>query len=323
MCGPTILYFTTAEKLHFRHSCNYILFNNCNCICGIRTWQHLIVTGAGFETILFHFKTNIMNSNAILSSDLLDILFENRNKTYGAYNLRKFYPNRVKTSLLIMTGLAVTFSAFTLLPDKKVVTETFTIQDSLLVRHVELEKKVEPPKQTTPPAVAAPTQKFTSTVAFVPEKDSADVLHNLTDMQIGSMTVTHVDPGPPSVGPAEGPSAEPVATEPVVDNNTPVNNPDVQASFPGGEAALINFLQKNLRSPQDIEAGESIQVRIKYVVDFDGNLQSFDVIQDGGSVFNNEVIRVLKKMPKWNPGKKGGRNVPVYYSLPVKFTSAE
>ena len=109
----------------------------------------------------------------------------------------------------------------------------------------------------------------------------------------------------------------------MADNDNPYNNPDEPALFPGGEKELIRFLQRNLHSPKGLEEDEAVHVKIKFVVGFDGNLQSFTVLQDGGEDFNMEVIRVLKKMPKWNPGKKGGRNVPVYHILPVKFTAAE
>ena len=103
----------------------------------------------------------------------------------------------------------------------------------------------------------------------------------------------------------------------------PYENPDIQASFPGGENALIRFLEKNLQVPANLEAQETRQVKVKFVVDFNGDLQSFIVVKDGGEPCNTEVIRVLKKMPKWNPGKKGGQNVPVFYTIPVKFTADE
>lgn len=266
-----------------------------------------------------------MNSNSILTSDVLDILFENRNKNYGAYDLRKFYPNRIKTSLLIMLGMATVLSAFTFLPDKKGEATFITTDGDMVLGVLEKTKKVEPPKTTPPPPSAAPSQKLTSVIKMVDDKDSADVLHNITNLQIASVTnIIEAPPGDVDPGPLVGSNIEPAKpAEPEVDNKTVVDRPDVQASFPGGEAALINFLQRNLRSPRDIEEGETIQVKVKYVVGFDGELESFDVVQDGGASFNNEVVRVLKKMPKWNPGKKGGRNVPVYYTLPVKFTSAE
>ena len=52
---------------------------------------------------------------------------------------------------------------------------------------------------------------------------------------------------------------------------------------------------------------------------YDGKLKSFTTVQDGGEEFNKEVIRVLKKMPEWEPGKTKGQNVSVYYVIPVKF----
>ena len=55
----------------------------------------------------------------------------------------------------------------------------------------------------------------------------------------------------------------------------------------------------------------------------DGKLKGFEVIEDGGAVFNKEVIRVLKKMPQWIPGKAEGENVSVYYTIPVKFVSQD
>ena len=60
-----------------------------------------------------------------------------------------------------------------------------------------------------------------------------------------------------------------------------------------------------------------------FIVGYDGQLRGFEVTEDGGRLFNNEVIRVLKKMPAWNPGKNAGEDVSVYYSLPVKFMNQD
>jgi protein TonB len=269
-----------------------------------------------------------MNSNAILSSDVLDLLFENRNKKYGAYILRKFYPNRLKTSLYMMLGMAAILSAFTFLPEKKITGNKPDIFGGPVFREITIEKTPEAPKPTQQKIVTPPVQKLTSSFNIVANTDSSDVLNEITDQQIGLVTNnTDITGGPVDIGPAIAGSGsgneieKPAETE--INTNIPVEDPDVQATFPGGEAALVNFLQKNLRAPDEMEAGGSVQVKIKFVVGFEGNLQAFAVQQDGGVVFNNEVIRVLKKMPRWNPGKKGGRNVPVYYSLPVKFAAAE
>jgi protein TonB len=92
-------------------------------------------------------------------------------------------------------------------------------------------------------------------------------------------------------------------------------------SYPGGMDALRKFLERNLENPRDMEEGEVANVKVKFVVGFNGELQSFVTVQDGGDEFNREVMRVLKKMPNWLPGKAKGQNVSVFYTIPVKFIS--
>ena len=268
-----------------------------------------------------------MSNETILTSDVLDIIFEKRNKAYGAYMLRKFYPNRIKTSLLVMFALAIIFSAFTFLPDKKTTGE-FTFKDEGFTV-VQLQVKQDPPKVQSQTVVTKSQQKFLSSILFVPEKDTSDRLRNITNIEIGNKTIisTISTSGTGNFIPADASdgtaAVAPLVPAPVITNENPFENPDVQAMFPGGEKELFRFLQKNLHAPEDLEAAQMVEVKVKFVVGFDGNLQTFTITKDGGPAFNNEVIRVLKKMPKWNPGKKGGQNVPVYYSIPVKFTAAE
>ncbi|MES2848329.1 MAG: energy transducer TonB [Bacteroidota bacterium] len=265
-----------------------------------------------------------MNSNTILSSDVLDILFENRNKKYGAYTLRKFYPNRVKTSLFIMFGMAAIFSAFTLLPEKKTISAYPYISDSsIIVKTYEERKELEKPKQKQTDVSVRPSQKFLDRIEIVKNDKKTDSLHDITDLTISSTTV--IVATPPSTGdlfpPAEPGGGDATPSEPTVDLDITYEDPDVPPTYPGGNKELIRFLERNLLSPEDI--GEAVQVKIKFVVDNDGNLESFDIVHDGGEAFNKEVIRVLKKMPQWNPGKKGGRNVKAYCYLPVKFQPNE
>ncbi len=91
--------------------------------------------------------------------------------------------------------------------------------------------------------------------------------------------------------------------------------------FPGGMNALRRFLERNLNNPRDLEENETVSVKVRFVVGFDGKLKSFETIQDGGEEFNKEVMRVLKKMPDWVPGKTQGQNISVYYTIPVKFVA--
>ena len=98
---------------------------------------------------------------------------------------------------------------------------------------------------------------------------------------------------------------------------------DVLPSYPGGMDALRKFLEKNLQTPTEMEADETVTVRVKFVVDYTGKLKSFVTVLDGGEAYNKEVVRVLRKMPDWVPGKTRGENVSVYYIIPVKFTAAD
>ncbi len=269
-----------------------------------------------------------MNSNTILTSDVLDILFENRNKQYGAYMLRKFYPNRVKTALCIMLSMAALFSAFSFLPEKKNVPGYAVFyKDSIMVREIKNDDKpLDKPKTKSQTAVASSQKKYVSSFVIVDSTKRTDTLDDISHSLAGSINVMTGIEGPGDIDPAPmvaGNGDAPPTPEPPIDNSTPVDNPDIQASFPGGAKALVSFLQRNLHAPGEMGEGSTVQVKVKFVVGFDGNLQSFDVLKDGGIAFNEEVIRVLKKMPRWNPGKKGGRDVPVYYYLPVTFAANE
>ena len=267
-----------------------------------------------------------MNKELILKSDILDILFENRNKSYGAYNLRKFYGNRLMRSVMIMIGIVLVLSAFTFLPQKnKIAGVEYTFETKIvtLSQPVEKKKEVEKPKTPEKPLVKQSTTQWTKPI-IVDNKTITKVLSsNLDSVVIGSTTINTTHTGgpvilvPPNTGGGE-------ITDPVKpDKTVPVYSAEFMPSFPGGTAALKKFLERNLHNPRDMEDGEQVSVKMQFVVGYDGKLQSFELMQDGGDVFNKEVLRVLKKMPDWVPGKSNGENVSVYYVIPVKFVAAE
>lgn len=273
-------------------------------------------------------KPITMNKDAILKSDLLDILFDNRNKAYGAYELRKFYPERMKISLAILFSAVALLCSFTFLKREKMIEPDYSFVNDLIIKQVQFDKNIPAPVKQTHVVKAKYQAKLLSSILLVPKKDSSDIIKDISRLEIGSTNIYDFTEDPLEVpnAPEKGnnnymASAPPLPPE--INNNQPYYNPDVQATFPGGEKALIRFLERNLQTPNGLENHEMIQVKIKFVVGFDGDLQSFTLVKDGGNEFNNEVIRVLKKMPKWNPGKKSGQNVPVYYTIPVKFTAVE
>lgn len=93
--------------------------------------------------------------------------------------------------------------------------------------------------------------------------------------------------------------------------------------FPGGVSAMYQYLSKNIRYPEVAkEAGIQGKVYVSFVVDKDGSITDVKVLRGipGGKMCDEEAVRVVKAMPKWNPGKQRGKSVKVSYMLPVQFT---
>ena len=271
-----------------------------------------------------------MKSELILNSDVLDIIFENKNKAYGAYNLRKYYNNRLYKSMAIMFGLAAVFTAFSFIPKNDRKPQIIYTMMPLGSAPIEKQKEKEKPKTETAVKPQA-SQRLPSIVTIVPDNTLTDTLHTFNpDVAIGLKNVPadSTGGGTPGPGNGEGGGNDTVAAPatpptPAFNPDIPLESPEIMPSYPGGNEALRKFLQKNLVNPKEMEEGELVKVVIRFVVNQEGKLKSFDVVQDGGEEFNKEVIRVLKKMPAWIPGKSNGRDVSVYYSIPIKFVPNE
>lgn len=93
---------------------------------------------------------------------------------------------------------------------------------------------------------------------------------------------------------------------------------DTMPHFPGGEKALTEFIQKNLRYP---ETDTDVQGRvvIRFVVEKDGEISNIEILRSLASEFDKEAVRIIQLMPKWVPGKQNGKPARVYYTLPIRF----
>lgn len=265
-----------------------------------------------------------MKPELILHADILDIIFENRNKEYGAYRLRKDYAVRMRKSLSVAGALVVVCfiaSVVKLSPGKEVPLTPET-PDVILDRY---KPPVVPPPPSTAIATVKSAAKDFQTPLIVNEPDVkpfAEVTELAKNIAIGNEDIegppAEQTQLPPSVG--ELPLKEPIAAEPVKENNKILDVSEVMPEFPGGQAAFIRFLSKNLRVPEDsMEPGQTIKIVVRFVVGKDGELSQFEFTKTNGEVFEQEVLRVLKKMPKWKPGLQNGGPVRVYFNLPVVF----
>ncbi|MFP4470560.1 MAG: energy transducer TonB [Bacteroidales bacterium] len=114
---------------------------------------------------------------------------------------------------------------------------------------------------------------------------------------------------------------------PVVEEEEEVDEPEIftvvenMPSFPGGDVARIKFLQENIRYPQMArESGIQGTVYVTFVVEPDGTVSDIRVIRGIGGGCDEEAVRVIKEMPKWNPGMQRGKPVRVQFNMPIKFT---
>jgi len=279
-------------------------------------------------------KLTTMTNNEILHANLLDIVFDNRNKDYGAYDLRKGYNNR----LLIALGAGLSVILFFVLLNsankrKEQAAPVTSAKEAIVIRTIQLPKEdiklPEPQKQlarqkpvakiatvnyTTPPVIKKDVEVKNEMVAVKElkgkeisdkttegkESDNAVIINKESVENPGSGTINSTGPSQPEF---------------VIEERDP--------EFPGGQKALNEFLTRNLRTPQDLQEGEKKIVQIKFKVEKDGSVTGFDIVTSGGNEFDSEVVRVVKKMPRWTPAVQNGINVPVSYVLPVTFIGIE
>lgn len=282
-----------------------------------------------------------MKPEMILQSDMLDILFEGRNKEYGAYNLRRIYNSHLLKALGVVLLLGI---AFAVLQGShwgskgdKTATIIFNKDTAVVVlRTVELpkakkEKLPEPiiPKKASAPAPAVKTVAA-ATLKIVPDEQVIKPIKSVDSILKENVAISTVDntdgkdaiggkagPVTASGGTGDGgPKEQPVAAE----LEEIVRIAEKMPMFPGGEEALRRFLGKNLRMPDGaVEEGQRVKIPTRFVVNKNGELTDV-VLPDGANeALKKEILRVMHKMPRWIPGSQNGRTVAVYFSIPIIF----
>ena len=276
-----------------------------------------------------------MEINKILSADILDIIFEGRNKEYGAYELRKTYKKRLTAAILSMVGVCLLVFVGVLLAN--VVKSDKPVQ--MLVKDVELadikqeEKKPEPPPPPPPPKVEPPKieiTKFTPPKIVKdeevkedekpPEQEKLEETTIGTINQEGEKSDVVAPPVEQSTGVVEAPKVQ------AEDYDKEFKTVQIEAKFPGGNAAWQKYLQRNLNSEAPVENGAppgNYTVIVSFLVDKNGNISEVQALNDPGYGTATEAIRVIKKGPAWTPAVQNGRNVIYRQKQSVTFQVAE
>ena len=260
-----------------------------------------------------------------------EIVFEKRNKEYGAFQLRKIIDRHKLTGLLVAVGV------FTFV----VLSSQFNLLSFLTKSNKEKEVNIEmtdvdlpppppppvdaPPPPPPPPPPVRPTIKFEEMIAKKDEEVKAQVVtkqEEIKETQVAKETVKG-DENAKSIitentgnGTAVTPAPPPPPKEPEI-----FDRAEVMPAYPGGPAAMLKYLANNIRYPSLArENGLEGKVTVKFTVDKDGSIKDPIVLKDGvGGGCADEAIRVIKTMPKWSPGLQRGNPVKVYYILPVSF----
>jgi protein TonB len=261
-----------------------------------------------------------METNKILSADILDILFEGRNKEYGAYELRKTYKNRLVIAIVATLLVCLIFFISSVLANLKIEDKQLLVQDVNLEKFTQPEEKQpEPPPPPPPPKVEPPKVEITK---FTPPKIVKDEevkpdeeikeQEVLEDTKIGTINQEGIKSdvvAPPIEEKGTGQEAPKVETE---DYDKEFTSVQIEATFPGGMPAWKRFLERNLNQNVLEENGAPpgrYTVVVSFRVDKDGTITEVKADNNPGYGTADEAVRVIKKGPKWNPAQQNGRQV--------------
>ena len=261
----------------------------------------------------------------LISNEWADIVFENRNKVYGAYQLRRTTGKRNIWSMVFVAAVAaiayVGLAAYNSYQEAQKAKFEAEMEASLLEakKEAKVEKKTEAPKVEKVQQV----EKVKSSIAFTPpviKKDSEvkpeeemktqDELKE-TKTAIGAFDVKGNDEAGGTVLKAVEEIATPEPPKQDEEQNKIFEVVEQQPSFPGG--SVNGWLSEHIKYPV-VAAENGIQGRVvvQFVVEKDGSVSQVKVVRGVDPSLDKEAVRVISSMPKWIPGKQNGGSVEVF-----------
>ena len=272
----------------------------------------------------------------LISNEWSDMMFENRNKEYGAYVLRRQTGRR---NVISMIAVLLLFAAVMIFMIAKNAYEAYQKEHAVMDQVTELsaltqqkkkEAKVERKEIPVKMEQQQVVEKVKSSVKFTapvikkddevkPEDElkSQDEIMN-SKVAIGALNVVGNDESGEVLKAKEVIATEPV--KPKEEENKVFDVVEQMPSYPGGMGALMQYLSSNIKYPVIAEEN-GIQGRVicTFVVERDGSITDVKIAKSVDPSLDKEAVRVVKSMPKWIPGKQNGSAVRVKYTLPVTF----
>jgi protein TonB len=266
-----------------------------------------------------------MTNKEILQASMLDILFEHRNKLYGAYALRKNYSNRLGLALGVALSTVLLFVFMSFINGSKNGGPDNNDDRSMILTQIEIPvekpKEIEKPKELPKPAAAEVDYQK---ILVVPDEEADPEMPTTDDIEKANIDdENRSGEKPDGLADTTTKSNETGSAIYVEPTEPEPNLPSRQPSFPGGPEKWLEFLQRYLQAPESLDPGQRVEVQVRFWVDVDGSVSKAEIIKSGGSSFDREVLRVMKKMPRWEPAMQKGKFVAVAYQQPVTFLGVE
>lgn len=262
----------------------------------------------------------------ILKQEWIDVVFNDRNKAYGAYDLRKQSSRTTNRALVI--GVLCFVTAISLPTIINFITGFIPkAQEKQKIVNVVLQPPPPINKQKPPPPPPEPPKPKVDQVKFPPPvvkpdnevKEQPPKIEELKVADPGQKTVKGDPNADIKIDVPVGNSETKQVTE--EDPNKVFTAVEKEPTFPGGTDAFRNYLGKNIQYPA-VARENNVQGRVylSFVVERDGSLTDIKVVRGIGSGCDEEAMRVMRRSPKWTPGIQNGRPVRVAYTIPISFT---
>ena len=271
-----------------------------------------------------------MDNAQIAKASMNDIVFEGRNKAYGAYVLRRLYQRHVTRALIIATSVFALLVFFPLiaqyLKDKLPKEPAKNLKENVLMDAPPLDDTKPPPPPPPPEAPPPPPPRLT-TIKFTPpvvkkdeevKKEEVPDQEELKDKTVATVTVKGNTDAPDL---SELSGAGDKVVEEVVENKVYTYVEQMpQLPGGGGNGAIVNAIQKAVKYPP-LALRNQVEGRIfvSFTVNPQGDVSDVKVVKGLGSGLDEETIRAVKTLPKFIPGKQNGRAVSVSFTVPITF----
>lgn len=261
----------------------------------------------------------------VTSSSRNDIVFEERNKNYGAYQIRKDYDRNLILILLgVIATIGISYGTYLYFKSRAGEEMKIPVPEQVVIPLIlpTVHKVIPPPTTDNRPTSSARTERFvTPTVTDTETQNTTPTQGALVDTQVGGATTDGDGSFPTGTG--QSGTGTGTGTGDEEETDTDIKDfIDTDALFPGGISAMMNFLGKNIKYPEiAVRTGIEGKAFVRFVVEKDGSIGNVN-IQTGVPncpECDREAIRVIKMMPRWTPGKNRGKVVRSYYSMPIIF----